>query len=106
MIEIGKTYLDIWGGIHVIQGHTRTGGHYAEPDKDRVWSLAGEHFFIKSGRATGRGYSLVLLPPEQEIAFFEERIKQIESVNSEDKLKLVAPQLQNMRDRIAELKRK
>jgi hypothetical protein len=63
-----------------------------------------DHFFIESGKSTSCGYDLVVLSPAKEIEFFENRIKQIESVNSTDRLALVKDNLDNMRERINQLK--
>lgn len=107
MIEVGKTYLDIWGYEHLIRGFVRIGDKRDNKfDETRVWS-AQDHFCVETGEGMGDNLYDDLdntIPAQTHIEFWENRIKQIESVNSEDKLKLIADRLQNMRDRIESLK--
>ena len=105
-LEIGKTYLDIWGERHKIEGHVVTGQRWGrEPapvDVSRVY-CASCHYDIKTGMCGDPTCRLVNLPAANELAFWKRRIAEIESVNSADKLKLVKDGLDNMRARIAEL---
>jgi hypothetical protein len=105
-VEINKTYLDTWGNSRQIMGYVviRRGGFRGESDtydKTKVWSLCGNHYSVK----TGKSYNgqLVQLPPNKELVFWRERIKQIETVNCVDKLKLVSDKLERMRNRVKEL---
>jgi hypothetical protein len=97
-IEVGKTYLDIWGRKHLIAG-------FIKDSNKIVYSVGGYWFDVKTGKVgkETNGHHLVNLPPKKELAFWRERIKQIESVNSADKLKLVKEGLDAMRERIKEL---
>ncbi len=105
MVLIGKTYLDIWGGLHEIHGYvvvSRGFRNEVKFDKSLVWSTSS-HFHVESGKNAYGGLNLVVLPPKKEIAYWKRFIQQIKSVNSDDKIKLVQPLLDNIAARINEL---
>ncbi len=99
-VEIGQTYLDIWGYQHTINGYVRKG--FKQEDKTKVWSASG-HFWKKDGTSVRGGHDLVVMSPKGEVAFWKKRIQLIIDNNSTDKLRMVADLMQKMHERIAEL---
>lgn len=98
-IEIGQTYFDIWCYQHKIHGYTMS---YGKLNDKIVYSPHG--WYNLDGTAYLYGYRLVLLPPNEEIKFWNWWMAQIKSVNSEDKLKIVQRNLDAMQKRIECLK--
>ena len=105
-LEIGRSYLDIWGRWHTIQGYVADGhqwpGREKPVDKNRVY-CSSCHYDIKTGECGDSTCRLVNLPPAKELAFWKKRISEIEDSNPQDKLKLIKDELQNMHDRVAAL---
>lgn len=108
-VEIEKTYLDTWGRSHTIHGYVvlrrgwKASGENDTLDKSKMWSGSGWHFDVKTG-SDGYGHQLVQLTnPQEERRFWLDRITQIRSVNHEENLKLVQPELDTMHQRTIEL---
>ncbi len=98
-LEIGKTYLDHRGNKCKILGFVHT--MFGKADYTKVYSQS-HHYDIKTGIAYDS--KIVNLPPKQELEYFTKYAASVRSVNSDDKLKLVETELENMDNRIAELK--
>jgi hypothetical protein len=100
-VVIGREYLTIWGEPRMVCGYVRGGN--GQPDPSRVWTAQGVHYHTDSGLCVMGGHPLVLLEPADERAYWVRRLAEIEGANSADRLALVAPGLERMRARIAEL---
>ena len=101
-VEIGKSYLTTWGVPQHIYGFVvlQAGWGAYQPDvldKNKVWSLS-DHFDVKTGE--GHQHQLVQLSRREEIAYWQARLKQIRSVNSDDKLRLIKNDLDRIEERL------
>ena len=102
MIELGKEYLTIWGRRQNIPVERNPLRQYELP---AVWSIQGNHYYIDTGECCSGSHRLVddlAMTPEDAVAFWEARIKEILDANrgQDDKIVLVQGGIDKMRERI------
>ena len=98
-LEIGKTYHDSWGRPHKMLGQACY--LFNRPIPGVLYS-SSDH--VEAATGLGEAVTLINLPREEELAYFEKQWKTIHDSNPPDKLKLVKYELECMAKHIEELR--